>query len=465
MKETPGLPKTGRDRARNLQVLFTKLEKISDLDAEKIGAQRLIGEIVEEAYEFSVATDLQAALEQSTLNPSLKKYLQEAISKLGKYFSAVSDLVCAARDRKCRIFHKIHVEAFQIYVPAFIKEVPQELLPSSIPVEIMNLPTGRAEEVKHGLQQRMVEVSESRTVHAEIQLLFFYELYPKSPRPRIICSSKSACYLCNLFFNVHGGFHVPRTHGRLYDTWVLPDWLDVPENRHQDLIAITKQFKATLDDRIKEVLISKPRKYNHPNESALLPAAAPWQSSILSDISIPTVTASTSTLRLQSPLIGEDALSIKSSRDRCLPLMPPKIYPVLSHSAGISNTDPENTIASNNFTENTTSVDAVSVVTVRQSNLPYTRLITLATPSLYVRLDTLSVTLEFIQVLSGRLSITQTEERDEWSKELRVFDVEDIPRTTELQVHCSNNLNELRIWFQRGKKGIINIAFVWGDAP
>jgi hypothetical protein len=94
-------------------------------------------------------------------------------------YSVTSELVCAARHRACRLFESIEVEPFQIPMPGSLSKSHWK-------------------------------------VHAEIQLLFFYEAHPSRRRPRFICSSKSACYLCNLFFSLHGGFYVPRTHGRLY---------------------------------------------------------------------------------------------------------------------------------------------------------------------------------------------------------------------------------------------------------
>ena len=140
------------------------------------------------------------------LEPSLKQYVPEAIGKLGDYYSATFELICAARDRTClycaardrtcRVFQNVQVEPFQIQMPTSLQE-------------------------------------SSWKVHAEIQLLFFYELHPRYQRPRFICSSKSACYLCNLFFFLHSGFHVPRTHSRLYEKRTLPDWLDILVERHQ----------------------------------------------------------------------------------------------------------------------------------------------------------------------------------------------------------------------------------------
>ena len=60
-------------------------------------------------------------------------------------------------------------------------------------------------------------------VHAKIQLLFFYELNSKRIRSRIICFSKSVCYLYDLFFRFHDQYYVSRTHNRLYHRRTLPD--------------------------------------------------------------------------------------------------------------------------------------------------------------------------------------------------------------------------------------------------
>ena len=41
-------------------------------------------------------------------------------------------------------------------------------------------------------------------------------------RPRVICSSKSACFLCNFFNAACGRFHITRTHGVVYEKSALP---------------------------------------------------------------------------------------------------------------------------------------------------------------------------------------------------------------------------------------------------
>lgn len=60
-------------------------------------------------------------------------------------------------------------------------------------------------------------------VHAEIQLLIHYERNSCNLPPRIICSSKQACFFCNLFFKIHGRFVIPSTYGRFYKKWALPE--------------------------------------------------------------------------------------------------------------------------------------------------------------------------------------------------------------------------------------------------
>jgi hypothetical protein len=78
----------------------------------------VVGEIVKQVHAFSLATDLSRALQTSIIDPTLKAYLPEAIGKLGRYYSATSEPVCAARHRDYRLFESIEVEPFQIPMPA-----------------------------------------------------------------------------------------------------------------------------------------------------------------------------------------------------------------------------------------------------------------------------------------------------------------------------------------------------------
>lgn len=90
-------------------------------------------------------------------------------------------------------------------------------------------------------------------VHGEIQLILFYEQYPKQPLPRAIGSSKSACFLCDLFVKEHGGFGISYSHMKLYPKWTIPEvpWMNAAQiQRFRDII-------ETMDSETKQLLKKK----------------------------------------------------------------------------------------------------------------------------------------------------------------------------------------------------------------
>jgi hypothetical protein len=69
-----------------------------------------------------------------------------------------------------------------------------------------------------------------------------------------------------------------RTHSRLYDKWILPDWLDaIPTDRQQKLGCIVNQLNIIIKDKIRTVFIGMQKPYLHPNESVLVGPAL-WPS-------------------------------------------------------------------------------------------------------------------------------------------------------------------------------------------
>ena len=79
--------------------------------------------------------------------------------------------------------------------------------------------------VRNTLAQAVGGGDRSCRVHAEIQLITYLDLKRDSQRlrPRVICSGKAACFLCELFLNQHGLYFVPETHGKLTPHWTIPD--------------------------------------------------------------------------------------------------------------------------------------------------------------------------------------------------------------------------------------------------
>jgi len=256
--------------------------------------------------------------------------------------------------------------------------------------------------------------------------------------------------MCNLFFSLHGGFNIPRTHGRLYSKWILPDWLDIPVERHRELGRISTVLKGTIDRKVLEAVQSQRKQYHYPNESVLLPLAS-WSASDLS--SQPPAQASTSTIRPRSRLDQEET-SIKELPQRtALPVTPPETPP---------GAPPDHTSVGGSATEDTPDSDRVSLITIGDKELPYNRAISLSTRSLHLELGTLSLTLEFLGVLSGCLSIIEIEDSVAPSPGCHIVNIEDIPIVADLQLDCSHGSNELTLQLRIARRGVICITFVWG---
>lgn len=73
-----------------------------------------------------------------------------------------------------------------------------------------------------GFAATLKDIMQKFRIHAEVQIVAHYELHPAKIPPRVIKSSKDACFLCHQFIKDHGKFYTPRTHGRLYNSWRLP---------------------------------------------------------------------------------------------------------------------------------------------------------------------------------------------------------------------------------------------------
>ncbi|MCJ1437405.1 hypothetical protein MMC27_006792 [Xylographa pallens] len=108
-------------------------------------------------------------------------------------------------------------------------------------------------------------------VHAEIQLLAYYELHPSRLPPRVILSSKKACYLCNLFFRYHGKYFIANSHGRAYEKWALPQALhELGPAEAAHITSVIRKFEAEVRRKADAALQSGRRPYQNPNESNVL---------------------------------------------------------------------------------------------------------------------------------------------------------------------------------------------------
>ncbi|KAI2464087.1 hypothetical protein F4781DRAFT_414184 [Annulohypoxylon bovei var. microspora] len=119
-------------------------------------------------------------------------------------------------------------------------------------------------------------------IHAEIQLLYYCELnIPHSRLPRVVCSSKDACWLCNEFILLYEKMHTPSSHGRIYPGWRLPALRDDDLARRYN-----QRLQGSLRSSLKTLFARRKRTvYPYPNESTLL--ALDLSDSTLSSVSLP----------------------------------------------------------------------------------------------------------------------------------------------------------------------------------
>ena len=272
--------------SEQLSQTFSDFEIAREHDSPISVSRNILIDVLIRIYEFDVR-GLQTILEMlPAINPSLKNYLPRAMSKLGRYYCVACDLSDAARSSKYTLFRRVSVQALEkpLLHMAFIADhsagfdqALQRVSPTSHqhPPDAYDPQYVSAARTK--FQSRMSNCTIPWKVHAEIQLLLFYEQQPHKIRPRIISSSKSACYLCNLFIHLHGEFHISRTHGRLYDRWILPERPinELGANRH--LLSVINRLNEALEVKIIHTLSRKPLPLPHPDESVLL-LREPWSS-------------------------------------------------------------------------------------------------------------------------------------------------------------------------------------------
>ncbi|KAI1442780.1 hypothetical protein F5Y02DRAFT_238571 [Annulohypoxylon stygium] len=119
-------------------------------------------------------------------------------------------------------------------------------------------------------------------IHAEIQLLYHCDAHiPHTRLPRVVCSSKDACWLCNEFILLYEKIHTPKSHGRIYPGWRVP-----VVGRDELVRRYNVRLQGTLRNSLKTLFARKKRsEYPYPNESTLL--ALYLSDSTLSSVDLP----------------------------------------------------------------------------------------------------------------------------------------------------------------------------------
>ncbi|KAJ0426740.1 hypothetical protein BJY00DRAFT_320396 [Aspergillus carlsbadensis] len=257
-----------------------ELEKLLDSWSQYQVDRRLV-KVVEGIYQLQQIKglpDLIYTIPNKDMDPSSRKSLLNIISKVSRYWEAARFLY--------RLAKKSPLARAMITVPV---RLPKEVF--SIPASGGYTPDLRSKTTEAtGSQQKLLQeicailklsqedalkkyscqvirTLSTAKIHAEMQLIAHCELESPGILPRVICSSKDACFLCNLCLQLYQKTYTPRSHGRLYPRWRLPSMPQLAEleQRFSQVLGhhFTETCAALLSTRQSAI-------YPVPNESTLL---------------------------------------------------------------------------------------------------------------------------------------------------------------------------------------------------
>jgi hypothetical protein len=213
--------------------------EIVDRSVDKTTADQSLRRVVRESYDLCTSGgkfSLEQTVKQAGLKPDRVCNRQEfrQVNSIGHYWGACVALSKLAR--RYSVFSKIALECLLPFQPVY----------SRIPDVGKPIPCH---------------------VHAEIQVLIFYELKSETSTsiPSVIGTSKATCYLCDLFIKHHGRFLVTKTHGRIHSQWTVPDLKEFSTDS-------IKSLRRTITLVDKEIAVAKKRTVKwrpYPKESWL----------------------------------------------------------------------------------------------------------------------------------------------------------------------------------------------------
>lgn len=239
-----------------------------------------------------------ARASSSGVDPSRIKSLFNIIQKVARYRGAARVLYRTAKGFP--IARRINIVPISLPQKAFQPIAPSDSGDNTLASKISSLKMNRQYQstsyicqlLKHneasanGAFRSLRDDAISRSkIHAEIQLIYHLETNPSNGiAPRVICSNKSACFLCNAFMAMHGKFHTPKSHGRIYAKWRLPSLPIAHGHRRQSILLL----ETTIRESIRTLFRRRQKTvYAYPNESSILTIAWSRSTMTLSSVGPP----------------------------------------------------------------------------------------------------------------------------------------------------------------------------------
>lgn len=258
---------------------------------------RLIRHIVEYLARVPLRTLLECLPDQE-MQQNAQERLVTCLSKVARYWESAKFL--CKRAKRFQVLTQVTVETVYLLEESF--ERPGTAFTGTVQSVLSKLSNEGALSGFRGLPEWAQKVTgwaspgqfamavnrrlQESKIHAEIQILAYYEnASPDVLQPRVIASSKDACYLCNACIRLHGKHSVPKSHGKLYPGWRLPATPNFDSLQQKFNVFLEQELRATL--RRLSRTNTKPA-FRFANESTIFPL----------HISASTLTALSNTSRL-----------------------------------------------------------------------------------------------------------------------------------------------------------------------
>lgn len=274
-KRTLEFPSSFAQELDDLERYFTSIESMEPVDAASTRGVRPIIGIVQIIHRLWLNRNFRSLFPSGMLGSTL--------AKLSRYVSAAYFLVEEARRQSILAMLKVEIVACEplpgtAYVPSpddlqsLLSKLASPVNTSHLYRHLCSQATTPSADTELLVSKRYGGLVNAKcAVHAEMQLLFHYEFLSPCLPPQVICSTKSACYLCNLFFVLHGRFTVLATHGRLYEKWTLPKCIrDLQGSKAETMHTVIERFYSAIVEAIRAALVFSRKRAFASNESLFL---------------------------------------------------------------------------------------------------------------------------------------------------------------------------------------------------
>ncbi|KAK0101727.1 hypothetical protein ONS95_006882 [Cadophora gregata] len=265
-----------KENVGEMKRLFERLEILTKADATSEQGMRILSDIILAAHRLYRSNALHPLLNLCRFEDEQKSAIRRTIDKLSRYSTASAFLFEAAS--RFYIFRNITVQVVKLPPKPMLRVDEPALYVNGVVSGLFSQQQAqhaisrfrdrlKKKKVNHNKFCELV-FSTKYVVHAEMQLLFHYELHACTFPPRVICSGKMACFLCSLFLKQHGKFYIPSTHGRVYEKWILPKCLgDLQGAIADQMLPIVSKFNAALEEVLKREILTPSKTIPQPNES------------------------------------------------------------------------------------------------------------------------------------------------------------------------------------------------------